>query len=125
MSRHGSILAGAVGLGALMAAGGQAVFSQVATSKSATGPRVQYLCLDQRSDHWSMHGPGLNFEGNHEDFARKISIKMGNPMQEGTYNKLASDALNKLAADGWELVATNATALQYTQHVTYIFRRER
>jgi len=72
-----------------------------------------------------MHAPGLNFEGDHGDFARKLGLKIGDPMQQGTYNKLTSDALNKLAADGWELTATNATALQYTSHVTYIFRRGR
>ena len=125
MSRNGIVSIGAVGLGALLAAGGQAVFSQVSSSQPAPGQRVQYLCLDQQSDHWSMHAPGLNFDGGPGELARKLGIKMGDPMQGDFSRKLVADALNRLAADGWELTATNATALQYSQHVTYIFRRGR
>jgi len=125
MSRNGTLLIGAIGLGALLTVGGQAVFSQVSSSQPASRARVEYLCLDQRSERWSMHGPGMTFEGDHADFARRLNIKPGDAMHQGTLNKLTADALNKLAADGWELVATNATALQYTQHVTFIFRRGR
>lgn len=125
MSRNGTLLIGAVGLGVLLTVGGQATFSQVATSQPGFRQRVEYLCLNQQSHHWSMHGPGMQFEGEDGDFARRLGIKLGDLMQPGVYNKLTADALNKLAADGWELTATNATALQYTQHVTYIFRRGR
>lgn len=125
MSRKTILSIGAVGFGVLLAVGGQAVFSQVLSSQPVSRARVEYLCLDQRSDRWSMHGPGMTFEGDHADFARRLNIKPGDALQQGTLNKLTADALNKLAADGWELVATNATALQYTQHVTFIFRRGR
>ena len=125
MSRSGSLFIGALGMGALLVAGGQAVFSQISMSQPSPSARVQYLCLDQQSDHWSMHAPGINFDGGPGELARKLGIKPSDPMQGEIAYKLVSDSLNKLAADGWELVATNATALQYTQHVTYIFRRGR
>lgn len=125
MSRNGTLLIGAVGLGALLTIGGQATFSQVATSQASPRQRVEYLCVDQRSDHWSMHGPGVNFDGGPGELARKLGIKLGESMQGDISNKLVADVLNKLAAESWELTATNATALQYTQQVTYIFRRGR